>query len=121
MTSAIRDPRTGIVELLVPRGALLYGLGLFLPLAIDVSVGFRSRSTLQLLGLFFTAALFCEIGFLWLDWISGRFLYAWWRENSITYPRMLFFSFALPAACVALGGLLALLKRRLFALRTQHA
>jgi hypothetical protein len=114
--------RAGIVDLLIPSTLALWGFGFVLPLAIDFTVGFLSRSNRRVLFLALAAGLFCEIGFLWLDWSVGRFMDGrWLRENAMTYPRAIFFRFAFPAVAVAVGGFLALAKRRLFALNARHA
>ena len=115
--------RGGIVDLLVPRSVLLWGVGFAVPLAIDFVVGFLSPSRRHLLVFALAAGLLCEISFLWLDWSLGRFIDGrWLRENATTYPREIFFRFALPAVAVAAGGVIALAKRRLLvALSARHA
>jgi hypothetical protein len=114
--------RAGIVYLLIPRTVALWGFGFALPLAMEFTVGVLSRSNRRLLLLALAAGLFSEIGFLWLDWSVGRFVDAsWLRENATTYPFQIFVRFAFPAAAVAVGGFLALAKRRLFAQRARHA
>jgi hypothetical protein len=115
--------RAGFVDLLIPSTVLLWSVGFALPLVVDFIIGFLSSSRRQLLLYVLAAGLLCEIAFLWLDWSYGRFMVSWWlRENATTYPRAIFFRFVFPAAAVALGGLFAVVKRRLsFALHARHA